>query len=183
MSANCLALNASYEPLTTINLARAMRLVLAGKAEVVEADPQRRVRTRNAEHPWPVVIRLVKYVAVPRKLRRRVTNTFLFARDGYRCAYCGRHESELKEREGLTRDHLVPQSRGGGNSWENCVTACSTCNHRKADCAPAEVGLKLRVVPTEPSFVELKWNLRRLTPIQRKYVTMFYGADVVRALE
>ncbi len=58
--------------------------------------------------PRPAVIRLVKFVHVPRRFRRQVTNTFLFARDNYRCQFCGRHQHELRHRECLTRDHLVP---------------------------------------------------------------------------
>src|SRR5690349_13962388 len=106
MSAHCLLLNASYEPLgPLISLSRAMRLVLTGRAEIVE-DEGRTVRAAERELRRPVVLRLVSYVAVPRRHRRGVTNTWLFARDGYRCAYCGRHERELGAREFLTRDHV-----------------------------------------------------------------------------
>ncbi|HVH12569.1 MAG TPA: HNH endonuclease [Longimicrobium sp.] len=68
------------------------------------------------------------------------------------------------------------------NTWDNCVTACSTCNNRKADRTPAEAGLTLRVTPAEPHFVHLEWSVRRLTPLQRKYVVQFFGADVADAL-
>ena len=75
-----------------------------------------------------------------------MTNTFLFARDGYRCQYCGRHRAALRGREFLTRDHVLPASRGGDNSWDNVVTACSPCNNRKASHLPAEIGMHLRRV-------------------------------------
>ena len=48
-----------------------------------------------------------------------MTNTFLFARDDYRCQYCHRTQADLRHRECLTRDHLVPLSRGGINTWTN----------------------------------------------------------------
>jgi 5-methylcytosine-specific restriction endonuclease McrA len=178
----CLALNASYEPLTLMSFKRAMRLVYQGKAEVVESDG-RTAKSERTEYPWPLVIRLVAFVEVPRRFRKRVTNTFLFARDRYTCQYCGRHDRELKHRESLTRDHIVPQSRGGGDSWRNCVTACSSCNWKKANKTPAEAGLRLRSTPTEPNFVELKWTVRSLTPTQRKFITLFYGSEAVAALE
>src|SRR3990170_6330234 len=127
MTAGCLALNSSFEPLTLVPLRRALRLVIDGKAEIVEADGARSVRSANRHFPHPVVIRLTKYVHVPRRFRRHVTNTFLFARDQYRCQYCGRHMTEFKPRESLTRDHLVPLSRGGTNDWTNVITACSPC--------------------------------------------------------
>ena len=85
MVLGCLALNASFEPLTMVPLRRALRLVIDGKAEIVEADPDRHVRSERLSLPRPVVIRLRKFVHVPRKFRRQVTNTFLFARDRYRC--------------------------------------------------------------------------------------------------
>lgn len=182
----CLALNASYEPLVMLPVQRAVRLVMEGRAELVEAHGTRVIRSAGREVPLPAVIRLVRYVYVPRRMRRGVTNTILFARDGYTCAYCGRHRDRLRAREFLTRDHVQPQSRfarrGDANTWDNCVTACSTCNNRKADRTPGEAGLVLRVTPAEPHFVHLEWSVRRLTPLQRKYVAQFFGTDVADVL-
>lgn len=129
-----------------------------------------------------MVIRLVRFVHVPRKFRRQVTNTFLFARDGYRCLYCGRHRSDLRGRAFLTRDHVIPISRGGMNIWENVVTACSPCNNRKGSRLPAEVGMYPAHAAHEPNYVELVWAVRRITPVQAKYIRMFYGEEVLRAL-
>jgi len=179
---SCLALNASYEPLMIVPARRAIRLVLDDKAEILERDERRAFRTVRAAHPCPLVIRLVRYVHVPRRFRRQVTNTFLFARDGYACQYCGRHKRALRTREFLTRDHVLPISRGGGNLWENVVTACSTCNHRKGDRLPREAGMRVATTPHEPNHVELVWAVRRVTPIQAKYIRMFFGNDVVPLL-
>jgi 5-methylcytosine-specific restriction endonuclease McrA len=179
----CLALNASFEPLTILPLRRALRLVIDRKAEILEVDGTRVFRSATAELPCPVVIRLVRYVHVPRKFRRQVTNTFLFARDRYSCQYCGRHRSELRGREFLTRDHVVPISRGGANDWANVVAACSPCNNRKGNGLPSETGMKLLSVPGEPNHVELVWAVRRITPVQAKYIGMFYGEDVLRSLK
>lgn len=179
----CLALNASFEPLTILPLRRALRLVIDRKAEILEVDPGRSFRSEKRELPCPSVIRLVRFVHVPRKFRRQVTNTFLFARDAYRCQYCSRHRTELRGREFLTRDHVVPLSRGGDNSWHNVVTACSPCNNRKGSKLPGEVGLHLSRQPVEPNYVQLVWAVRRITPIQAKYIRMFYGEEVLRALQ
>ncbi|HEY0018293.1 MAG TPA: HNH endonuclease [Longimicrobium sp.] len=182
----CLTLNASYEPLVMLPVQRAVRLVMDGRAELVEAHGTRVVRSAGREVPLPAVIRLVRFVYVPRRMRRGVTNTILFARDGYACAYCGRPRDALRSREFLTRDHVLPQSRfarrAEANTWDNCVTACSTCNHRKADRTPQEAGMALRLVPAEPHFVHLEWSVRRLTALQRKYVAQFFGTDVADAL-
>ena len=178
----CLALNASYEPLTILPVRRALRLVIDQKAEALEVDEDRPYRSENLEYAAPVVIRLIRYIEVPRRFRRQVTNTFLFARDEYTCQYCGRHRSDLGYRESLTRDHVVPQSRGGGNGWENVVTACSRCNLQKGDRLPREAGMQLARRPVEPNHVELIWAVRKVTPIQAKYIAMFYGEEVLEAL-
>lgn len=175
----CLALNASFEPLTIVPLRRAVRLVLDGKAEIVERDGDLSFRSERDAVPCPAVIRLVRYVHVPRRFRRQVTNTFLFARDDYTCQYCGRHRSQLRGRQFLTRDHVLPVSRGGANDWENVVTSCSPCNNRKGSRLPREAGLELRTRPTEPNYVHLVWVVRRVTRLQAKYIEMFYGAGAL----
>ncbi len=182
MVLGCLALNASFEPLTMVPMQRALRLVLDGKAEIVEADAERVVRSARITMPRPAVIRLVRFIHVPRRFRRQVTNTFLFARDRYRCQYCGRLGAELRTRESLTRDHLVPLSRGGTNDWTNVVTACSACNTRKGNRMPDEIGMHPLVPPTEPHFVHLSWAVRRLTPTQAKYIRLFYGEETLEVL-
>ncbi len=179
----CLALNASFEPLTMVPMRRALRLVIDGKAEIVEADPDRVVRSERLTMPRPAVIRLTKFIHVPRRFRRQVTNTFLFARDRYRCQYCGRTQAELRPRESLTRDHLVPLSRGGSNDWSNVVTACSPCNTRKSNRLPSEIGMHPMTHPVEPHFVHLSWAVRRLTPTQARYIRLFYGAEVLHQIE
>jgi 5-methylcytosine-specific restriction endonuclease McrA len=178
----CLALNASYEPLTLVPLQRAVRLVMDRKAEILEVDGRRAFRSQRAVIPVPLVIRLVRFVHVPRRFRRQVTNTFLFARDNYSCQYCGRHRSELRGRQFLTRDHILPLSRGGENTWFNVVTSCSPCNNRKGNRLPEEAGMSLRTDPGEPNHVHLVWAVRRVTPIQAKYIGMFYGEDTVAFL-
>ena len=108
MSAGCLALNSSFEPLTLVPLRRALRLVIDGKAEVVEADSERLVKSARSAYPRPLVIRLTRYIHVPRRFRRQVTNTFLFARDAYACQYCARTVGQLRTREVRVGDHEAP---------------------------------------------------------------------------
>ena len=183
MSAGCLALNASFEPLTMVPVRRALRLLLDGKAEMIETDADRLIRSERLSIPHPAVIRLTRFIHVPRKFRRQVTNTFLFARDRYTCQFCGRRQSALRGRESLTRDHLIPLSRGGLNVWTNVVTACSPCNTRKANRLPSEIGMHPLVMPFEPHFVQLAWAVRRLTPAQSKYIEIFYGRATLEDLK
>jgi 5-methylcytosine-specific restriction endonuclease McrA len=182
MAMRCLALNASFEPLTMVPVRRALRLVIEGKAEIVEAEGMDVVRSAHLVLPRPAIIRLTRFIHVPRRFRRQVTNTFLFARDEYRCQYCHRSQIELRHRECLTRDHLVPLSRGGTNDWANVVTACSSCNTRKGNRLPDECGMHPMAQPREPHFVHLSWAVRRLTSTQAKYIRLFYGEEALRAL-
>jgi 5-methylcytosine-specific restriction endonuclease McrA len=178
----CLALNASFEPLTLVPARRAVRLVLDQKAEILEVDGEKRFRSERDSFPCPTVIRLVRYVHVPRRFRRQVTNTFLFARDDYTCQYCGKHRRELRGRQFLTRDHVLPISHGGDNDWSNVVTACSPCNNRKGNRTPGEAHMPLRSIPGEPNYVHLVWAVRRVTPSQAHWIGMFYGGDAVSLL-
>jgi hypothetical protein len=91
--------------------------------------------------------------------------------------------TEFKPREALTRDHLVPLSRGGTNDWTNVITACSPCNTRKGNRLPEEIGMHPLTHPIEPHFVHLSWAVRRLTPIQARYIRTFYGDQVLHQLE
>ena len=116
-----LVLNASFEPLNVCSLRRAHVLVHKGKAEVVE-ELDRPLCSATARFPWPHVIRLLSYVRVPRIVQRKISRRALFARDGWRCVYCGTSGGRL------TLDHVIPRSRGGGSVWENVVTSCAPCD-------------------------------------------------------
>lgn len=79
-----------------------------------------------------------------------LTNNALFARDKHLCMYCGEHFA----RSTLTRDHVMPVSRGGRDIWENVVTACTHCNLRKGNRTPQQAHMPLLAVPYRPSWVE-----------------------------
>jgi 5-methylcytosine-specific restriction endonuclease McrA len=79
-----------------------------------------------------------------------LTNAALFARDAYLCLYCG-HDFN---RPHLTRDHVLPVSKGGRDVWENVVAACFQCNSRKGNRTPQQAGMPLLAVPYRPSWVE-----------------------------
>jgi 5-methylcytosine-specific restriction endonuclease McrA len=137
-----LVLNTTYEPLNVCSLRRAVVLVLKDKAEVVE----RSTASLHSEHrafAVPHVIRLRTYVAVPRAATRRISRRAVFARDRFRCQYCGADKR-------LTVDHVVPRSKGGGDGWDNVVTSCSACNLRKADRLLPVDGLHLARRPRPP---------------------------------
>lgn len=139
-----LVLNASYEPLNVCTVRRAHVLVYKGKAEVIERL-DKPLRSSTGSFIWPHVIRLIHYVRVPRAIQRKISRRALFARDGWRCAYCGDSSARL------TLDHVVPRSRGGDSVWENVVTACAACNLRKADRLLEETHMRLLRPPRAPA--------------------------------
>ena len=82
--------------------------------------------------------------------RPTLTNKALFRRDHNLCAYCGHVFPYLN----LTRDHVVPTSRGGLNCWENVVTACNGCNKHKDSRLLTEISMELKYVPYVPNRAE-----------------------------
>jgi len=139
-----LVLNASYEPLNVTTLRRAYVLVYKGKAELIESL-DRPLRSASDTYQWPHVIRLVTYVRVPRAVQRKISRRALFARDGWKCVYCGTASGRL------TLDHVVPRSRGGDSVWENVVTSCAPCNLRKGNRLLDEVNMVLHRMPRAPA--------------------------------
>lgn len=94
-------------------------------------------------------------------------NRTLFQRDRHLCLYCGRQYPSGQ----LTRDHVVPVSRGGRTAWENCVTACRSCNQRKDDRTPEEARMKLLAVPFTPNLAEyLILSNRRILADQMQFL-------------
>ena len=79
-----------------------------------------------------------------------LTNKNLFRRDKHMCLYCGDYLYDCE----LTRDHVIPVSRGGTDTWENVVTACRICNHRKADYLLEDIDMQLLAVPYVPNRAE-----------------------------
>ncbi len=145
-----LVLNASYEPLNVVSIKRAVVLLLKEKAEVVEAA-ERYLHAERLSLPYPLVIRLVQYVKIPRHFALPLTRRMVLARDQYTCQYCGARPGSSE----LTLDHVIPRSRGGRKTWENVVAACRRCNQRKDDRTPAEANMRLLRPPFRPRYVAL----------------------------
>ncbi len=137
-----LLLNATFEPLAVVTAKRAVVLMLSGKAECVEAAVGMAFHSASLTLPAPSVMRLSRYVRVPYRRAVPMTRSGVLRRDGRRCAYCAKRADTI--------DHVVPRSRGGTHSWENCVAACKSCNSRKADRLLEELGWSLGFTPKPP---------------------------------
>ena len=157
----CLVLNRNWQPITFLPVQTAIVNVLRDMASVLDVqdyllvtfeewmelgrDTGRTIRTPNREIPAPEVVVLKQYgERPPRKVVFNRPN--LYQRDEFTCQYCG---VALPSGD-LTIEHVLPRSRGGPTTWENCVAACEECNARKADRTPREAGMKLRSRPGRP---------------------------------
>ncbi len=137
-------LNTDDTALHTVSVQHAVRMLVREVAVVAEAQEGRHI----GPYPWPVVLRLIRYVKTTFLYAQRPawSKRGVLRRDRHRCAYC------LGPAE--TVDHVLPQSRGGTNTWLNTVAACTRCNNLKANRTPAEAGMQLHRLPTVPTWRE-----------------------------
>jgi 5-methylcytosine-specific restriction endonuclease McrA len=109
---------------------------VSGRQSLIELHPIVAVRGSIPSRAWRQVPAL--------------SNFKLFARDRHICAYCG----GMFHLDDLTREHIQPVSRGGDDSWMNCITACRNCNGRKGNRTPDEARMELMYLPYVPSLHE-----------------------------
>ncbi len=175
MNTPVLVLNQNYEPLHICNARRALVLVLGGKAEVLQEDLDVHLHTSTNDYTVPSVVRMMYLVHRPRP-RVKLTRREIFLRDNYTCQYCG------KVTHDLTLDHVHPKSRDGKHTWENLVSACKECNHRKGGRTPEEARMRLRKSPTEPRAGAYYAIQRRLAERPRTdWLPFIPGADFAAA--
>jgi hypothetical protein len=174
-----LVLNKRWVPIQVSNVRDALCLVAKGSAKIIDptdfsqldfmswADVSKArekvgdimIRSTRLSIVPPEVIVLDKYEGQGEKsvvFSRRN----LFKRDKYTCLYCGVQPGP----DELTVDHIMPKSRGGTSTWENCALACVECNKRKANRTPDEAGMKLRRTPKKPSWK----TLAQVSPLDRR---------------
>jgi hypothetical protein len=86
---------------------------------------EREVRLNRAKWIGPGRIRLRFDPFAYRYIRLKVLE-----RDRYICYWCGQ--------PGETMDHVVPWSKGGRTTMDNCICACQECNGMRGDMPAAE---------------------------------------------
>lgn len=115
------------------------------------------IKTPSIDVPAPQIILLTKYDDVycqDIKFHSRA----IFRRDGFRCMYCG----EKRKVEDLSIDHIIPKSKKGPTSWENCVTACFPCNNKKSNKSLDEIGMKLLKKPKKPNWNPIRDDVKQI---------------------
>lgn len=169
LSSPVLVLNRYYMPVNIVTARRAFCMLVGGAAHAV--DHEHRVfdfkswaELSAAVHDdtvgvigrvirVPRVVLLATYDRLPRRTVR-FSRLNIMLRDRHMCQYCGKKY----QRSRLNIDHVIPRSRGGETKWENVVTSCHACNHRKGGQLPDEAGMRLLKTPAKPRttpFVDL----------------------------
>lgn len=150
---NCVLLNSDYTFLNVISWKRAIRMLAKDKVRVIRYSKEVVRSAEGAVLKIPAVMKLIKFIRSLYRTRVPFSKRNVMIRDGFKCAYCG------ADREKLTIDHIIPKSKGGKTNFENCISSCKSCNHKKGAKLPSEAGMYLRVrayQPTISEFMRLK---------------------------
>ncbi|TWT98865.1 HNH endonuclease [Neorhodopirellula pilleata] len=172
LDTNVLVLNRFYMAVRVVNVRRALTLLYRECAEVIDSDDGAFVshdfdswceisqlaaldkqpdedflKAVDFEVKVPRIVRLTRFDRMPVQTVR-FNRRNLFARDDYRCQYCGKAEPTHK----LSLDHVVPRSHGGATTWENIVCSCLRCNSRKGGRTPQQARMQLLSQPARPRF-------------------------------
>jgi 5-methylcytosine-specific restriction endonuclease McrA len=166
LNAAVLVLNRVFQPVQVTSARRAFSLLVRGAALAVDEMGENLdfwswaqlaprhdddvIRTVSRVLRVPRVLRVLDYDRVPRTVIH-LSHRNIMLRDGFQCQYCARIPAPGE----LNIDHVVPRSQGGGDSWENLVTACRSCNLKKGGRTPEQSTMRLIRTPCRPrwSFV------------------------------
>jgi 5-methylcytosine-specific restriction endonuclease McrA len=142
-------LNADYSFLGSVDWERAVTLVTKKKVEVLK-NSGRLIRNFEGTVKMyvPLVMKLIKLVRTLYRTRVPWSKRNVIIRDKFTCAYCGTHQKKL------TIDHIIPSSRGGKSTFENCVAACKKCNSKKGNKTPREINMYPRHKAYQPTISE-----------------------------
>jgi 5-methylcytosine-specific restriction endonuclease McrA len=141
----CLVLTPWMAPHQVVVWQRAISMSYLHEVDVLE-QYEEAARSPSIVIRFPAVARLNKQLVTMKK-DVKFSRQNVYARDSYRCQYCGVKPQSPK---GLNYDHVIPRSKGGKTNWENVVACCLACNTRKADRTPKQAGMVLRRQPVRP---------------------------------
>lgn len=161
-----LLLNSDYNPISVLPLSvigwqHAVKLYFLDRVTVVEEYDDWVIHSENFEMKVPSVCVTKDYFHFKKSAKFSRSNMFL--RDMYQCQYCG----EVFDHKDLTLDHVIPRANGGKTTWENSVTACRDCNHKKGHKL-----IKPLRQPYKPDHFQLikKWRER---PVQVRHKSWY----------
>lgn len=116
------------------------------------------IRSPKMEIRVPTVVITSRYSKVhKKKFEGKPTKEGLAIRDNLIDPYTG---LEL-EFETATKDHVVPLSRGGTDTYDNTVLTTKEINNRKGNRLNEEAGLKMKFKPYQPQPIEVSHTIRK----------------------
>lgn len=193
-----LVLNKQWVPIVATTLKNAIKIISRNHARIIEpytweifewkdwlqkAIPlteERKInvdfylRTSGLYIPIPEVVVLSGYSKIP-PLGIHFTRFAIFERDDYTCQYCGLIRKHGKPE--LTIDHLMPKSKGGHTTWDNCVTSCIKCNQKKKDKLLSECGMHLITKPYKPKARQIVWKSKVIKESWRAFLKEEHISD------
>lgn len=198
MSSRTLLLTQAYTPHKVVALDRAISMLFLGKIEVVQEYDEvlgrvgedrlrdfphlaRAFKRRAGDGLGELIIRVPSVATLTRPvgaIKRGVkfSRINVFTRDGYQCQYC----RERFAASSLNYDHVVPRHQGGKTVWENIVTACYTCNGKKANRTPEQAGMRLLRMPYKPRSLPMlgpRFDPKGIPAEWLSYCSSFLGED------
>lgn len=150
-----LLLNSDYSPISVLPLSvigwqHAIKLMYLGRIHVLETYPEWIIRSEKLALNVPSVAVTKDYFHYKKAVKFSRYNMYM--RDLFKCQYC----DDVFDWEDLTIDHVLPVSKGGKTVWDNCVTSCKSCNHRKGN----STNILPKIKPYKPDYYSLvkKWK-------------------------
>lgn len=161
-----LVVDSSYIARSIISTERAFVISYKGNADIIAEYPE----TFGLVNPKleifkPSIIRVFNYVKLNFQ-KVPLTRDNVFKRDDYECVYCG-----ASNKKDLTLDHVIPQSKGGPNTWDNLVTACKSCNNEKSDLTLKEYGKQIPK-PQRPHYLMLLKKVHHIPEEWKPYLLL-----------
>lgn len=147
-----IVLNGDYSFLNMVSWKRAIALIMKGKTEVLKYSDKHINLVNGTKMKIPAVLRLIKIIRMIYRNKVPFSKKNVMIRDDFTCAYCGTNQE-------LTIDHIVPLYQKGKTNWENCITACRSCNNKKGKRTPREANMfphKKAYCPTIMEFFRIK---------------------------
>jgi len=165
LDSQVLLLNQNFEPLSICTAKRAIVMVWAGKAEIIESNGHF-IHSVSMTFRVPSIIRLLMYIHSKHVWNIQLSKQNILRRDHKTCQYCGKTEGYM------TVDHVIPRSQGGSDTWENLVCACSACNNKKGDRTLEQAGMRLIRTPQKPNYRTFLFSKGSIISTWRPYLKL-----------
>lgn len=189
-SERTLVLNSNYQVVGIVPWERAITLIYEDVAETLcewdkntkkEITYSREVANCDRKYVYqvPAIIILKNNTVLPKQRAVKFSKINVIYRDDFTCQYCGyKGEYGSKVRK-ITIDHVLPISKGGKTSFDNCVAACGECNSSKGNKLLHEAGMKLTKKPVAPSIAILLKRKMSRKKIHNSWIQYLGSSEIL----